>query len=251
MSSRLGQKLIAEAQLVRNELRIERAIKRALAVHKRHALSALDKQTLTAAAPPDAFSVDSWDQTVNTEVNGEIHAVLLGLAATTLSALNVDATTRATVMAQLDIVTENSIFSGEVRRFGRQVAEQVNEALTTGMAYGETTGQLKSRLETVFARAGRKAATIARDQTHGAAEKTKYTAASLTGEVEKEWLTMHDRIVRPSHQDADGQTVLVNEPFQVGDSELMYPRDDSGSIEEIANCRCQARFQRAGLQSEP
>ena len=64
-----------------------------------------------------------------------------------------------------------------------------------------------------------------------------FVAAKL---LEKTWVTMGDKKVRPTHNAANFQTVLITEPFIVGGTLLMYPGDTSlgAPIREIANCRC-------------
>ena len=54
------------------------------------------------------------------------------------------------------------------------------------------------------------------------------------------WQTMEDDRVRPTHVEADGQTVPIEEPFHVGGYLLMYPGDRSlgAGEEEIILCRC-------------
>lgn len=54
----------------------------------------------------------------------------------------------------------------------------------------------------------------------------------------KTWVTAGDERVRPDHAEADGQAVPLDQPFDVGGEQLMYPGDPQGSLEQIANCRC-------------
>lgn len=54
----------------------------------------------------------------------------------------------------------------------------------------------------------------------------------------KTWLATFDARTRPSHADADGQTVPFDQPYDVGGEDLMYPGDPDGSDEEVINCRC-------------
>lgn len=58
--------------------------------------------------------------------------------------------------------------------------------------------------------------------------------------VEKEWFTVGDERVRPSHMISDGQVVDMNEPFVVGGELLNYPSDSSlgASAGNTINCRC-------------
>lgn len=62
----------------------------------------------------------------------------------------------------------------------------------------------------------------------------------------KEWVDQHDGEVRPTHVVAGGQTVDAKDPFIVGGSRLMYPRDKSlgAELKEVIHCRCYARYKR-------
>lgn len=65
------------------------------------------------------------------------------------------------------------------------------------------------------------------------------------GKKEKQWITMRDRRVRHTHVLADGQTVGILEPFTVGDSKMMFPKDQetyNAKAEEIVNCRCVCKY---------
>lgn len=84
-----------------------------------------------------------------------------------------------------------------------------------------------------------RANTIARTETHTAANYGSQQAAEATDlELVKEWAAVEDDRTRPSHAEADTQTVELDEAFSVGGSELQYPGDPSGPAEEIINCRC-------------
>lgn len=63
-------------------------------------------------------------------------------------------------------------------------------------------------------------------------------AGEPTVVASKTWLSAGDDRVRDTHQEADGQTVPIGEPYQVGDAMLLYPGDPDGPDEEVINCRC-------------
>lgn len=65
-------------------------------------------------------------------------------------------------------------------------------------------------------------------------------SAFRSGKSRKRWRTFGDSRVRPTHQQADGQEVSIDEPFEVGGYQLMFPNDSSlgAPPEEIVNCRC-------------
>jgi hypothetical protein len=57
--------------------------------------------------------------------------------------------------------------------------------------------------------------------------------------LEKQWRHVgHPRQPRPTHLAADGQHVPVNEPFRIGGTMMMFPRDPGAPIEETINCGC-------------
>ena len=54
----------------------------------------------------------------------------------------------------------------------------------------------------------------------------------------KVWFSMEDDRVRPTHAEANGQSVAVDEKFTVGGSKMDHPGDMTAPIEEWINCRC-------------
>jgi hypothetical protein len=79
---------------------------------------------------------------------------------------------------------------------------------------------------------------LARTDLNGLANGASVMAASLVGVTYKQWLTAEDDKVRETHAEADGQTVPVDQPFDVGGEQLDYPGDPAGSDDEVCNCRC-------------
>ncbi|HWR37018.1 MAG TPA: hypothetical protein VN622_14240 [Clostridia bacterium] len=61
-------------------------------------------------------------------------------------------------------------------------------------------------------------------------------------DLQKQWLWI-PAAKRPrfDHQQASGQVVDVNQPFEVGGEKLMFPRDPAGSAENTINCHCLER----------
>lgn len=77
-------------------------------------------------------------------------------------------------------------------------------------------------------------------QSNAAYNQEQYDQAVASGKTHKRWITMHDKRVRATHDAADGQEVEIKKPFEVGNSELMFPCDLSlgANLKEIVNCRC-------------
>lgn len=64
----------------------------------------------------------------------------------------------------------------------------------------------------------------------------------VAGNLKKQWNAILDNKTRPAHVEADAQYMAepidIDESFEVDGEELQYPRDPSGSPENIINCRC-------------
>lgn len=82
------------------------------------------------------------------------------------------------------------------------------------------------------------------NQINGVANAEGMYEALDEGYTHKTWVTMQDNKVRETHQEVDGVTIPFDEAFLVGDSELLFPGDDSlgASPEELANCRCTVEY---------
>lgn len=131
-----------------------------------------------------------------------------------------------------------------VRRRIQQVTEttrrQIVGAVDRGYRDGSTLPEVASSIRGIIPQIARfRADTIARTETHGAANYGSNEAAKLTGlPLRREWLAAEDERTRETHAAADGQIVGQDEAFDVGGSALMYPGDPSGTPEETINCRC-------------
>ncbi len=79
----------------------------------------------------------------------------------------------------------------------------------------------------------------------GQAEAVTQAIDEYKGEATKTWdSTGADGRTRDSHLDHDGQTVPVDQPFNLDGELLMFPGDDSlgASAGNLINCRCRADY---------
>lgn len=88
-----------------------------------------------------------------------------------------------------------------------------------------------------------RATTIARTETHSAAQYGQQAASESTGlQFRKFWIPSDDERVRADHTEAElysRSIVIKNEEyFNVGGEAMQYPGDPSGSAEQVINCRC-------------
>lgn len=65
-----------------------------------------------------------------------------------------------------------------------------------------------------------------------------------SGATMKTWHTMRDRRVRKEHSVLDGKTIPLEDKFLVGNSYLLFPRDEVNcdDLADISNCRCSLSF---------
>jgi len=88
---------------------------------------------------------------------------------------------------------------------------------------------------------------IAANEANTVMNRKDLQAAIDAGYTKKTWLTMRDRRVRHSHSRLDGETIDILEPFTVGNSLMLVPKDSEtyrASAEEIVNCRCSVKYSR-------
>jgi len=81
---------------------------------------------------------------------------------------------------------------------------------------------------------------IARTETHNAANLGTNSFAEEAGMETHTWMAAMDELTREWHAEANGQTVPINEPFEVAGEQLMFPGDDSlgATGMNLCNCRC-------------
>lgn len=85
---------------------------------------------------------------------------------------------------------------------------------------------------------------LSENESETAYNHDEYEKALLDGKQYKQWISMKDRRVRETHKDVDDDVKLIQEPFLVGNSLLLYPKDTSLDADpsEIVNCRCIVKY---------
>lgn len=135
-----------------------------------------------------------------------------------------------------------------VRRRIVNVAETTRSQIVTAVAKGYEDGAgvaeiARNIFNTIDEISRLRADTIARTETHGAANYGSDQAARELGlPLRREWLASHDERTRDTHAAADAQVVGMEQPFIVGNAALMFPGDPAGPPEEVVNCRCTTRY---------
>lgn len=141
--------------------------------------------------------------------------------------------------------------SNRLSQVGDSLWREARATLAAGNLAGESYPQLSSRLERAFARDGQylgasRAERIARTEVqsavnHGTLDATKAAEGGYRPQY-KTWLATLDSRTREEHAEADGQTVPIDAPFDVGGDLMEYPGDPAGSAANTINCRCTMVF---------
>lgn len=204
---------------------------------------------LTAAGSGDDFCLPREIRTRTDAVMGEVVNTVAGATLEPLG-LSWDVT--------------NPYIEHVTARIGKQVTEisktvqqdvmkVVHDSYKSGLSVPETAKAIQQKMTgAAFTRATLIARTELAGAVNGASLASMQTVASelsqdggddsggTGGGFGKEWLTapgaMHPR--HETYDDLDGQTRALDEPFDVGDSQLMYPGDPDGDPAEVCNCRC-------------
>lgn len=124
-------------------------------------------------------------------------------------------------------------------QLSEEIVQAIEEAVREGYSQSETIDQISSRIDDVFKFAIEiRAERIARTEVLSASNAGGLAGMKGAGATEKEWLATQDDRTRETHAAADGEQVLIDEKFVVGDQKLMFPGDPSADPGEIINCRC-------------
>ncbi|MGE4334589.1 MAG: phage portal protein [Pigmentiphaga sp.] len=126
----------------------------------------------------------------------------------------------------------------------------IQETLAEGERLGEGYDELRQRVREVLGPDAsgvykNRPEVIARTEVHGAVSHAHREAILQTEEqtgkqMTKTWLTSRDNRVRDSHEQMDGESRLMNEPYSNG---LMFPGDPDGPARETVQCRCTEIFE--------
>lgn len=153
------------------------------------------------------------------------------------SALAIDSYQRSFVSKAIDRLSA-SLWPEEA--FG-----SVQREMQTGIDQAESPSQLRERIASALSinRFSYMADRIARTEAHAAVEGGSHAASVAWEEASgtplyQRWIATADPRTRDSHRRASGQTVRINEPFNVGGVSLRYPGDPLGPADEVINCRC-------------
>lgn len=123
----------------------------------------------------------------------------------------------------------------------RDVQNQIDAGIADGLSEKQIAAKIRAYAPVI---AGSRSQTIARTETHAAANVAAQATAQASGvSLVREWVASKGERTRQTHRDADGQRVQMDEPFTVGGVSLRYPGDQqAGHPAETINCRCAVAY---------
>jgi SPP1 gp7 family putative phage head morphogenesis protein len=122
-----------------------------------------------------------------------------------------------------------------------EIHATIQRELDAGMQAGESKDELSARIRASFNTINKgRADVIAQTETGGAYSFARNEGMKDTGVPLKRWVASPDDSVRPTHVEASGQVVAVDQPFEVGGFKLMFPCDSTlgAPAAETVNCHC-------------
>jgi len=124
------------------------------------------------------------------------------------------------------------------------LANRISSAIEIGRSDNLTLQQIAKLVSDKFLPISRsRAALIARTETHNAASFASNSyhlqvQQDLGTKMLKQWVSANDERTRPSHSQASGQIVDMEESFIVGGVPMKYAGDSAGGAKNVVNCRC-------------
>jgi SPP1 gp7 family putative phage head morphogenesis protein len=191
---------------------------------------------LKAVSADFLYDAEEWEQEFIAEMTGVSRNALNTAGKQLFEEIDKDDPFTMPPARALTFIRERSNLLSNV---SDEVFATVKESLEEGLLAGESIAQIRDRVKDTFNGISKaRATTIAQTETAAAYGTARDEAMKQAGVQWKQWLTSGNDNVRDSHLHAEGQTVPLDQPFKVGNAELMFPGDPSGPPEEVINCRC-------------
>lgn len=148
------------------------------------------------------------------------------------------------------VVLDSKISEGLYKRLGFNVAElkkSIRQEVSRGVSAALSFHEISRNVSNSAGVTMKRSYTIARTEGHRITEEATYQAQVKAinngANVVKQWDATLDKRTRPAHSELDGQLRNINEPFEWGGYETMYPSGFGIASLDI-NCRCSS-LQRA------
>ena len=233
------------ALVAKRTVELERSLVPKLAAHYDAVLRTIAKQVaLTAAAdwqpPPDGVLITD---ALLARLAKQLNESLAQLRADIVSEVGNAPLVRIEIAWDIKHPLPQGLLEQASQRTGQRLGsaaqhvlrQAVADAYDQGLSARDAQAAVRSALTDA---APWQADMLARTDMTMLANGASKAAAQLAGMAYKTWDATLDARTRPTHADAHGQSVPINDTFVVGGEEAQYPGDPALSDEESANCRC-------------
>tara|TARA_R100001510_G_scaffold47917_1_gene45430 strand:- start:894 stop:3032 length:2139 start_codon:yes stop_codon:yes gene_type:complete len=125
----------------------------------------------------------------------------------------------------------------------QSITRNIQNVITKGRADGLSLNQISRNIRNTAPIAKRRAAAIARTETHNAVSFAQHEYHGIVQNeygvsMMKKWAATNDLRTRSAHSAVNGQTRAMDEPFDVGGAQMMHAGDPKGGAKNVINCRC-------------
>lgn len=85
---------------------------------------------------------------------------------------------------------------------------------------------------------------ISENEANTTLNHSEFLDAIKAGKTKKRWVDIRDKRERKTHLEVGGAVLPIREPFVVGNSLMLYAKDQTYSPEakEVVNCRCTTKY---------
>lgn len=238
----------AEADLKRYERKVEAAMREVFTVQEGMTLAALRDMARRQGIEMSRARLDLDAEIVDLPFDEDAKARLSALFAELVKERGEAAAAEIAREITLDMTAERiaSFLRNKIELLVKGTSETTKRALQATLAEAaanqESFAEIAERVREVFERRRANALTIARTETAQAYNFAAFEAWKASGEnLEKEWLTVGDELVRDAHASLNGKRIPMDSFFEVehGGSlaRALYPLG-FGVADLDINCRC-------------
>lgn len=125
----------------------------------------------------------------------------------------------------------------DVTKLKKTISAEITRGIAAGYSYGEMAQGIALMTKAPLSRAR----TIVRTEAGRVQEQANFDAANKAkaagADVVKQWSAVLDGKTRDTHRELDHQIREMDKPFEIGGKKAMYPHD-FGDPAEDCNCRC-------------
>lgn len=136
-----------------------------------------------------------------------------------------------------------TFLTGKMSDVAKEARQRIDAQLALALTGTQSNSQTIAGINAILGGSSRRRAiTITRTElgrAHAAASYLQLQqAAERVPGLKKQWRRSGKRYSRIEHDAADGQIREIDEPFDVGGVQLMYPRDPTAPAKHTINCGC-------------